>query len=142
MAEQMEAEQGYYVADVSTKVRDLEEKARLLKDRVVLIGQNLIESKESLGESVQDLKTNLEALKADVGKVKEKIQLILEEMDSFPRREEVALLKKQFKMFEPLQFARIEDVESIVQEKMNAMVEDQNDKKESSFEKDKRGYIF
>ncbi len=133
MAEQFE--QNYYAADANTKVRDLEEKMRLLKDRVILIGQNLIESKSVQDASFHELKSEIEILKREVQKVKEKMQLMSEELDSFSRKEEVALLRKQFRMFEPLQFARIEDVEKIVDEKMRELGRDH------SLVQDRRGYI-
>lgn len=136
-------EQVYYESDVSTRVRDLEEKMRLLKDRVILIGQNLLESRGSLEGSVQEMKTALENLWRDVEKVKERLSLILEELEAFSRKEEVALLKKQFKMFEPLQFARIQDVERVVEEKLKevGLEEKRKEKERHSLEKDKRGYI-
>lgn len=139
MDEQMQ-EGEYYVSDVNTRVRDIEEKVRLLKDRVVLIGQNLIESRENSDNLMSEMKVSIEGMRKEIEKIKEKIQIILEELDSYSRRDEVALMRKQFKMFEPLQFARIEDVERIVDEKIKEMM--QNNKEKNSLEKDKRGYIF
>ena len=140
MDEQIQEE--YYVSDVNSRMRDLEDKTRLLRDRVVLIGQNLIESKESLDSSIKEIKSNIEAMKKDIEKMKEKMQIILEDMDSFSRREEVALIRKQFKMFEPLEFARIQDVERIVEEKMAEIFQSKEEKRRHSLEKDRRGYIF
>ncbi len=135
-----QSEQQYY-SDVPTRVRDLEEKTRLLKDRVVLVGQNLIESKEFLEGEVQEMKTALERVKMEMEKVKEKIQLILEELEAFSRKEEVSLLRKQFKMFEPLEFARIQDVERIVEENLQGKMQEMHEKKNQSFLENKRGYI-
>lgn len=135
----MEEQQAFYESDASTRVRDLEEKMRLLKDRVILIGQNLLESRESLEGEVQEIKVMLAGTEKDLEKLKEKVQLILEEFEGFSRKEEVNLLKKQFKMFEPLQFARIDDVKRIVEEEL-AEKEGKNEESHS-LEKDKRGYI-
>lgn len=138
MEEQLDQQ---YYSDVPTRVRDLEEKTRLLKDRVVLFGQNLIESKESLEGAVQGMKTELERVKMELEKVKEKIQLVLEELESFSRKEDVSLLRKQFKMFEPLEFARIQDVERIVEEKIEGEMQEMHKKKNQSLLENKRGYI-
>ena len=140
MDEQTDSGQEYYYSDANAQIRDVEEKVRLMRDRVVLIGQNLIESKEKWGEEFKEIKTSIEAMRKDIAKIKEKVQILGEDTESYARREEITLMRKQFKMFEPLQFARIEDVERIVEEKLKELVGSQTHKK--NLEKDRRGYIF
>lgn len=91
-----------YLGEVNTKLNDLEERQRLLKERVILVGQNLIETKESLGKEVIDLKVLLEGMKQDLKKVKDAILRLSEEVDKRARKNEVDILTKQMKMFQPL----------------------------------------
>ncbi|HLD37129.1 MAG TPA: hypothetical protein VJA86_00895, partial [Candidatus Nanoarchaeia archaeon] len=95
---------------------DIEEKQRMLKDRVLLIGRNLIEMKESADDSIISLKKDVELFKQEMARLKGTISRISEEFDSFARKSEIEMLQRQIKMFEPLRYARIEDVENMIKE--------------------------
>jgi len=105
------------MSEVNTKIRDLEERQRLLKERVILIGQNLIDSKEALEKQVTELKTNTEQMKKDMETIKSAIIRITEDLDKKARRSDVEILNRQMKMFDPLEFARIDDIKKILNKK-------------------------
>ena len=85
------------------KIRDLEEKQRILKDRILLIGQNLIEVKKELEETKQILK-----------KVNRFVENISAEFSKFARKDDLEILKKQAKMFQPLEFLKTENEKKIL----------------------------
>ncbi len=99
------------------KIRDMEERQRLLRDRTLLIGKNLIESKEETEASLGKIKRELVSLKSDLDRIKEVLATILEELSSFAKRSELIILEKQLKMFEPLELARLKDVEEMLKGK-------------------------
>lgn len=94
------------LSDFNTKLRDIEEKQRLIKDRVLLIGENLVNSREEISKDIVNLKIASEEAKRDILKIKETLQRIMEEMDNKARASEVEILKKQAKMFQPLEFIK------------------------------------
>jgi len=102
------------LSEFNTRLRDIEEKQRLLKDRVLLIGENLVETKEELGKEITELKIQAEQAKQDILKIKETLQRLAEELDNKARKSEVELLRRQAKMFQPLNLATIEDVEKML----------------------------
>jgi len=106
-------EQEYSYPEVSPAVRDLEEKQRILKDRVILIGQNLIELKESTEEGILDLKKEMEKTKQTLERVKSFLEVASSEFQKFARKEDLEILKKQAKMFQPLDFVRKDNVERL-----------------------------
>ncbi|MFQ5532066.1 MAG: hypothetical protein ACE5ES_05620 [Candidatus Nanoarchaeia archaeon] len=93
--------QGGY-ASSNTQVRDLEEKQRILKDRLLLIGQNLIDIKEKTSADMLQIKKDLELMKQELGKIKAFIELVSGELSKFARKEDLEILAKQAKMFQPL----------------------------------------
>jgi len=99
-------EQGYggFLEGFSIKVRDLEEKQRIVKDRLLLIGKNLIETKEETSKEILELKQTVELMKEDLEKIKSFLENISEEFSKFARREDLEILAKQAKMFQPLEF--------------------------------------
>ena len=117
-----EQQQDYIVlllSEFNTKLRDIEEKQKLLKDRVLLIGENLIELREEADRRLTELKIQSEQTKQDILKIKDVLKRMGDEIENRARRNEIEILKKQAKMFQPLELARIEDVKRIVQESKN-----------------------
>lgn len=92
------------------KIKDLEEKQNIMKDRLLLIGKNLIDAKENSSEKLLEIKKELETLKHDVERIKSFIEMISGELGKFARREDLEILSKQAKMFQPLEFVRKSDL--------------------------------
>lgn len=103
------------------KIRDLEENQRLMKERLLLISENFIEAQEKNSGEITEIKKQIVEINSDVERIKQKIDSIGEEVSKSARKQELAILARQFKMFEPLNMARIEDVEKIVDEKINKL---------------------
>lgn len=106
-------EQEDYVYASQISIRDLEEKQRLLKDRMLLIGQNLIEIKERTEMEITELKRSIEELKQTLERVKSFLETASSEFSKFARKEELEILRKQAKMFQPLEFVRKSDLEKL-----------------------------
>lgn len=103
MVEELDYASSFF-AELNTKMNDLEERQRLLKERVILIGQNLIETKEEMGREIIEMKVILEDNKQDIKKLKEAVLRLSDEVDKKARKNEVEILAKQMKMFQPLEF--------------------------------------
>jgi len=117
MAEEQPQEQtNYFVADTNIKLRDLEEKQNLIRDRILLIGENLISEKQETNEELVEIKNKLKTLEQETNKIKLVIQRIGETQNDFARKSEVEILQRQFKMFQPLEFARMSDVKEMIKE--------------------------
>jgi len=102
------------VSSISTKLRDIEEKQSIIKDRVILIGNNLISEKDRVDEELIEIKKNLADITGNLKKLKMMLNGIIETNNNFAKRTELEILERQFKMFQPLELARISDVENIV----------------------------
>jgi len=113
MAEEDYASQ-MMLSEFNTKLRDLEEKQRLLKERVLIIGQNLIETRDELRAELNGLKQEVSAMKQEQEKVKNAMLRLSEELEKKARKSELEILERQFQMFSPLEFARVEDVKNML----------------------------
>jgi len=113
----MDNESGDYFAqflsETNIRIRDLEEKQRILKDRLLLIGQNLIETKEKNAEEMIEIKKSLSLLNQNMEKLTSFLETASGEFSKFARKEELELLTKQAKMFQPLEFVRKTDLEKL-----------------------------
>lgn len=102
-----------YFTETSTKVRDLEEKQRIIKDRILLIGQNLIEMKGDIQNTFLTIKKDLEIMKRDIERLKSFFETASGEFSKFAKKEELEILSKQAKMFQPLEFVTRKDLEKL-----------------------------
>jgi hypothetical protein len=98
--------QDYGYVDVNTKIRDLEEKQRILKDRLILIGQNLIELKEKSDETILEMKKQIEILNQETQRTRAFLETASGEFSKFARKEDLEILSRQAKMFQPLEFIK------------------------------------
>ena len=91
-----------YDTATNVKLRDLEEKQRILKRRILLIGQNLIDLREKSNEEMLEMKKALEEIKETTTRTANFTKNILSELSKFARKDDLDILAKQAKMFQPL----------------------------------------
>lgn len=103
-----EVQQNYpeQTSNINLKVRDLEEKQRMLKERLLLIGQNLIEIKEKNNEDILEIKKELEILKQNMERMISFLETASNEFSKFAKKEDLEILAKQAKMFQPLKLTK------------------------------------
>ena len=92
-----------YGTDVNVRIRDLEEKQRILKDRLLLIGKNLIEIREKNKEAILEIKKDLEIIKQNMERLVSFLETASSEFSKFARKEDLEILSKQARMFQPLE---------------------------------------
>lgn len=95
-----------YSSMFSTKLRDIEEKQRLLKDRLLLIGQNLIETKQKTTSDILEIKKEIEILKRNMERLIGFLETASAEFSKFARKEDLEILSRQAKMFQPLELTK------------------------------------
>lgn len=105
MDEQMDYA-GQFLGEINTRIRDLEEKQRILKDRLLLIGKNLLEIKEKTDDNILEIKKEIEIIKQFAERTKSFLETASSEFSKFARKEDLEILAKQAKMFQPLDFAK------------------------------------
>jgi hypothetical protein len=124
--EQPDNQINYLLADFNTRLRDIEEKNKVSKDRIMLLGQNLISSREELIKELNILKKEQNNIRKELDKLKGLIENILSETDNFVRRDEILMIERMLKDFQPIEFARVKDVEEMFNNKFGTKPEKQN----------------
>jgi hypothetical protein len=107
------------LSDFSTRLNEIEEKQRLVKDRILLVGENLVSTKETYDRDILDFKKQLTEINQEIKALKNMNKRIVEELENYARKSELEILERQFKMFEPIEFARIKDVKMMIEEELN-----------------------
>jgi galactokinase/mevalonate kinase-like predicted kinase len=104
--------------ELALKLRDLEESQKLSKERLLLIGQNLIESQEKNISEITNLKKQVQDMTDEIKRMKSIVSSMNEEVSKSARKEELAILERQWKMFQPLEFVRMDDLEDAISGKL------------------------
>lgn len=115
---EMAPDMQYLLSDLNTRIRDAEERNKVTKDKVFLFGKNLIDAKEELAEDINELKRENLELKAEIEKIKRMVDSLVEDSSRFVKKEEILLVERMLKDFQPLEFVRMSDLENIIDERM------------------------
>jgi len=89
-------------SDSIVKIRDIEEKQNILKDRLLLIGKNLLDIKEKSTQDTLEIKKQIQMINLELEKIKSFLGTVANEFSKFARKEDLEILQKQAKMFQPL----------------------------------------
>ena len=101
------------LADINLRFRDIEEKNKMLKDRLLLIGENLIEAREKTNQDIIEIKKELEIMKKNMERLISFLETASGEFSKFARKEDLEILTRQAKMFQPLEFIRKKDLKKL-----------------------------
>ena len=108
----------FLLADFNTRLRDIDERNRLIRERVLLLGKNLISSRQDVEDELKEIKKDNIEIKADLEKLKKISSSLLTEFNKFVKREEIVLVERMLKDFQPLEFMRKKDVEELIENKL------------------------
>jgi archaellum component FlaC len=90
------------LSEFGARLNETEEKQRLIKDRMLLIGENLISLREDSDKNVLEFKKKISELEWEIKSIKKLMERVLNEIASFAKKNELEILERQFKMFNPL----------------------------------------
>ena len=96
MPETAYAEESYAAQN---SLRDIEEKMRLVKERILLLGKTQIDEREKTFSELQELKRTVLELKEENRRLKEIVRNMSEQLQKTARKEELAMLQRQFDLF-------------------------------------------
>ena len=108
----------FLLADFNTRLRDIDERNRLIRERVLLLGKNLISSRQDIEDELQEIKKDNLEIKKDLEQLKKTSNSLLTEFNKFVKRDEIILVERMLKDFQPLEFMRKKDVEELIENKL------------------------
>lgn len=121
----------FLLNDFATRLRDIDERNRLIRERVLLIGKNLIDSKEDLEKALNEIRKENRELKKEISELNKISKNLLFESNKFVKRDEIVLVERMLKDFQPLEFMRKKDVEELIENKLRESTKKQIKTKES-----------
>ncbi|MEM2089550.1 MAG: hypothetical protein QXL88_00435 [Candidatus Pacearchaeota archaeon] len=104
------------LSDFSTRISDLEERIKLMHDRISILDQTMLKQNQRVMQELKLINEEISVLKEKVDKLEEAVQHIISESQEFARKEELMTIEKFMKMWEPMNFATLDDVRKMIKE--------------------------
>jgi len=109
----------YFASEISTRLRDVEERVKLIKERTHVLGKNFVEIKQDNIEEIKNIKQRLSKIEEDIEKIKSASNFLIKENGKYVKKEELALIERMLKDFQPLEFVRMKDLNEIMPQRIN-----------------------
>ncbi|MFH1642802.1 MAG: hypothetical protein ABIC04_07955 [Nanoarchaeota archaeon] len=107
------------ITNLNRRVRILEEKNTNMQNRMEVIEQNMIHRHKRLSTEIKTTITDIHELKKETNELKERMLMMIKELQMSAKREEVAILKKYIDAWEPVNFVTHNEVDELIEEKLN-----------------------
>lgn len=103
------------LSDFAGRVKALEEKFNLLRERVLVLTQNFVARERDLQKELDMIQEENKNLRLEMRKINERFEMIISRQEEYARKEELAVVEKYFKLFEPIKFVTSEEIEERVE---------------------------
>jgi len=97
------------------RVKALEEKFNLLRERVLVLTQNFVSRERDLQKELDMIQDENKNLRLEMRKLSERFESMVSRQEDYARKEELAVVEKYFKLFEPIKFVTSEEIEERVE---------------------------
>jgi len=104
----------FLLTDLNTRIKDIEERNSSLRERIILLSQNTINLKEGMEQKMNEIEKKQNQINIDMKKLKSMLDNVLSEISNFTRKDEIMLVERMLKDFQPLEFVRRKDVEEMI----------------------------
>ena len=103
------------LSDFASRVRNLEEKFNILRERVLVLTQNFVKRERKLQKDMGLIQEDNKDLRLELKEIKSRIGSLLSQHEGFVRKEEIAVIEKYFKLFDPIKFVTEDEIEERVE---------------------------
>ena len=106
-------------ADVNTlsrRLRLLEEGFTNLRRFFQVTEENMIAKNKHFSAEIKTLTSDIMEIRKEIQEVRDKLMLVIRELQTFARKEEVKVLEKYINLWNPIKFVTQNEVEQIINE--------------------------
>jgi uncharacterized protein YecE (DUF72 family) len=111
-----------YFTEILQRINEIEEKTKINKNKINLLASSTITKYKKTEEELNGIRENLSKMADELEKLKQKVDYLLSELPSLVRKEDLSSIEKFIKLWQPLKFATLEDVERIVNRLMESEI--------------------
>ena len=107
------------LTDTIRRLRVLEERYATLHRKVQVNEQNSLLKHKKMESDIKRLSTEMKEIRDNFSEVRDSIRMLVKELQSAAKREEVEILKRYINLWEPLHFVTRNEVSKIIDEMLD-----------------------
>ena len=115
-----------HMNSVTRRLRVLEERYTNLGSKNQLTDQNMLSHSKKTYTEIKDINLEITAIKSELARLKDTIRLIVADLRDCARREDIEVLEKYLKLWEPVRFVTQSQVERIVRDVLESAGKDED----------------
>lgn len=109
------------IVELTNRLRVLESKQSLLNERLLVVNQNMIEEYKKLLKDIRSSDSEMRNIKNDLQNIKNILKHLTEEAANFARKDEIKLLEKYIKLWNPLTFVTETEVKMLIDRELSRL---------------------
>jgi len=113
---------------LSARLRIAEERYTNLRKKSQLVEQNMLTGHKNTNLEVKSINAELNEIKREISDVKNKISLMINEFQTFAKKDELKVVEKYVNLWEPMKYVTQNEVENIVRKIMEEEKHKKSDK--------------
>ncbi|MBD3249354.1 hypothetical protein GF336_04885 [Candidatus Woesearchaeota archaeon] len=106
------------LSNLSSRLRMLESRYTDLDRKFELIESNLLGVKKRINKEIKVFDSDTAELRKEIDSLRDKIEIIISSLERTASKEDIDTIKKYLELWNPVKFATREEVEEIVDEKL------------------------
>ena len=130
MQAEQETDFTYVLSDLNNRVRTLENKYNLFGERLLIVNKNMIDEYKKIMHELKAINEDLREIRHGSAQAKEVITNIVREMEFFAKREQVKVLEKYIKLWDPMTFTTTKEVERMIEAALEKKASKKKSKKD------------
>jgi chromosome segregation ATPase len=103
------------INELANRLRVLEGKQSLYSEKLLVMNQNMIEEYKKTLKEIKATDMEVRELKNDIKNIKNIIKHLTDEADKFAMKNDIKVLEKYIKLWDPIQFVTEKDVQDMIQ---------------------------
>ncbi len=104
------------INNVSRRLRLLEESFTNMRRTLQVTEQNMLQKHKNFATEVKTINSEITDLRNEISDVKEKILILVQELKTTAKRDEIKILEKYINLWNPVKFVTQNEVEAIVKD--------------------------
>jgi len=116
-------------SEFNTKIADLEGKYELLRERMLLSNESFLKTRDNLNKEIRIIKDDTREIKSEIEKIKEMMQHMMNDSEEYARKEELRILERYMKLWEPLKFTKADEVQKMIDHAVESMKKEKEEVK-------------
>jgi len=113
------------IATIDRRLRVLESRYTDLSRKIQVVDSNLLSHRRLVTKEIKTTNSDMLEIKKQLLELKNKITMIISDLTSCTRKDELEALKKYIELWDPVNFVTRNEVEQIVDEKLEEKKEQQ-----------------